>query len=138
MSGALAVRHDIAALEVALNDALATGHLLAAYTTYYDEAALTGGLADVPSPDWHRVRVLRFLHWAERFHGAIPARCAAGKRVSRSEWVVPARSGAAAVPPCQRVVTRHWRQGRVIDERIQDRDASRDWGRRPDTHRIQE
>ena len=119
MSGAVAVLDDVGARETALNRALAAGRFVAAYATYYDETALASELHDVPPADRDRIRVLRFFSWAERFHGVVPARCAAGTRVSRSEWTVPKPDGRAA-RPARRVVTRRWQRGRVIAERVED------------------
>lgn len=112
--------YDLGALETALNETLAKGRLLDAYATYYDERALRGLSAGTTPDDRDRYRVLAFFSWAERFHGLVPARSAAGARVSRSEWVGPAPPHATRSAPRRRVVTRRWRQGRVVGERIED------------------
>jgi hypothetical protein len=39
---------------------------------------------------------------------------------TRSEWVRAARTGASRARPARRIVTRYWRQGRVVHERIEN------------------
>ena len=120
MTGSLLAPDQVGALENALNETLTAGRLLDAYATFYDEDALRGGVRDPQGVDRECARVLRFFHWAERFHGLIPARSTADGHTTRSEWVRAARAGASRARPARRIVTRYWRQGRVVHERIEN------------------
>ena len=124
MNGATVRPREVGALEAALNRTLAAGRLLDAYATYYDEPAFRGAWPDGAPADPECSRVLRFFSWAERFHGLVPARSAAGAWISRSEWMRPAGPGGSRVCQARHVVTRRWRHGRVVHERIEEAPAT--------------
>jgi hypothetical protein len=108
---------DLLAKETALNEALRQGRLLEAYTTFYHEGAHP--LPSTPDPRDASAVALRFFEWADTFVGALPVRTMAGENVSCSEWRgvwCPPRDAVRGHGT--RVVARHWRDGKVVRERV--------------------
>jgi hypothetical protein len=110
---------DLISRETALNEALRQGRLLEAYSTFYHDDARhcpTRAAADDESS-----AALRFFEWADTFVGAVPVRTMAGESTSCSEWKGAwntSREGTGS-----RVVSRQWRDGKVIRERVTVRKA---------------
>ena len=115
-----AAAQDTAALDRELNAAILTGDILGAFDRFYAEDVRMQENNDPPTIGKYanRIREQEFLSKVAEFHGARLIGNAIDGDMSFSEWEIDATYKAAGRFVLSQVAVRHWRDGKVAQERF--------------------